>query len=65
MMADPKTPREPDKMAVRHLIVALERMTAGRLEDAQRNIEYARARLAAQIGSYPPNPDPEEEIKNG
>lgn len=35
-----------DPLVVRHLIVALERVTNGRLRDAQRNLEYARARLA-------------------
>lgn len=38
------------RLIIRHLIVALDRATAGRWRDAQSNIEYAAGRLNNTFG---------------
>jgi hypothetical protein len=46
-------------LIVRHLIVALERATAGRWTAAQRNVEYAASRLYCAFGPRLPLSDEE------
>jgi hypothetical protein len=49
-----KTETTDTRLLERHLVVALDRIQRGKFEDAQRNIEYARSRLAAVVGIWPP-----------
>jgi hypothetical protein len=53
----------PDaSLIVRHLIVALERATAGKWTAAQRNVEYAASRLYCAFGPRLPLSDEESDV---